>query len=50
MAAAERIERGYLGAVLRLTLMAPDIVEAILDGRHPGALTLPTLLKPLPMV
>lgn len=34
MAAAERIDRGYLGRVLQLTLLAPDIVEAILDGRH----------------
>jgi site-specific DNA recombinase len=25
--------------VLRLTLLAPDIVEAILDGRHPVELT-----------
>ena len=30
MAAAERIDRGYLGRVLQLTLLAPDIVEAIL--------------------
>ena len=35
MAAAEQIERGYLGRLLRLTLLAPDIVEAILDGRQP---------------
>src|SRR3712207_3597020 len=34
MAAAERIERGYLGTLLRLTLPAPDLVEAILDGRQ----------------
>jgi hypothetical protein len=26
---AERIDRSYLGRVLRLTLLAPDIVEAI---------------------
>jgi len=32
MAAAERIERGNLGSVLRLTLLAPDIVEAVQDG------------------
>ncbi len=30
MAAAENIERGCLGTLLRLTLLAPDIVEAIL--------------------
>ena len=33
IAAAERIERGYLGSLLRLTLLAPDIVKAILNGR-----------------
>ena len=39
--------RGYLGSLLRLTLLAPDIVEAILDGRQPD-LALPALLKPFP--
>jgi hypothetical protein len=48
MAAAERIERGYLGSLLRLTLLAPDIVSAILDGRRRGALTLPQLLASFP--
>ncbi len=50
MAAAERIERGYLGSLLRLTLLAPDIVEALLDGRAEDGLALPTLLEPLPEV
>jgi hypothetical protein len=31
--------------VLRLTLLAPDVVEAILDGRQPEGMTLPGLLK-----
>jgi hypothetical protein len=48
MAAAERIERGYLGSLLRLTLLAPDIVEAILGGRQPPELRLPRLIEPLP--
>jgi hypothetical protein len=48
MAAAERIERGYLGSLLRLTLLAPDIVEAVLDGRIPRGLDLPQLLEPIP--
>ena len=39
MAAAERLERGYLGSLLRLTLLAPDIVSAILDGRQPDGLS-----------
>jgi hypothetical protein len=34
VAAAERINRGYLGRILRLTLLAPGIVEAVLAGRH----------------
>jgi hypothetical protein len=48
MAAAEKLDRGYLGQLLRLTLLAPDIVEAILNGRDPG-LTLPAMLEPLPV-
>lgn len=43
MAAAERIDRGYLGRILQLTLLAPDLVEAILDGREPANLALPAL-------
>ena len=35
MAAAERVDCGYLGALLRLTLLAPVIVEAMVDGRQP---------------
>ena len=49
MAAGERIERGYLGSLLRLTLLAPDVVEAVLDGRHPSGLDLPRLLAPFPV-
>jgi hypothetical protein len=48
MATAERIERGYLGTLLRLTLLAPGLVEAILDGRDGGAVALPELLEPFP--
>ena len=48
MAKAEKIERGYLGTLLRLTLLAPAIVEAILDGRQPAALGLPRLLDVVP--
>lgn len=49
MAAAEKIERGYLGTLLRLTLLAPDMVEAILDGRQPEGMTLPALMEPFPV-
>jgi len=33
LAEAEKINRSYLCRILRLTLLAPDIVEAVLDGR-----------------
>jgi hypothetical protein len=48
LAAADRIERGYLGTLLRLTLLAPDSVETILDGQHLEGVTLPRLLEPFP--
>jgi hypothetical protein len=44
MAAAERLERGYLGSLLRLTLLAPYIVQAILVGQQPERITLPALM------
>lgn len=47
MAAAEKINASYVCRVLRLTLLAPDIVEAILDGRQPTEVTLAVLMKPL---
>ena len=48
LAKAEKINDSYLARVLRLTLLAPDIVEAVLDGRQPVALQLDALLRPLP--
>ena len=45
LAAAEKINSSYVSRVLRLTLLAPDIVGAILDGRQPEGMTLPRLLK-----
>ena len=38
LAAAEKINSSYVSRLLRLTLLAPDIVEAILDGRQPAEL------------
>ena len=49
IAKAERIDRGYLGRVLQLTLLAPDIVEAVLDGRQPANLELQVLMEPFPV-
>lgn len=47
MAEAERIDRGYLGSLLRLTLLAPDLVEALLNGRGSPELNVPQLMQPL---
>lgn len=48
LAASEKIDRSYLGKMLRLTLLAPDIVEAILDGRQPEQFALPASIGPFP--
>jgi hypothetical protein len=49
LAAAEKISESYVGRVLRLTLLAPDIVEAILIGRQPVGLQLKDLLRRFPV-
>src|SRR5882672_7477436 len=48
LAKAEKVNDSYLSRILRLTLLAPDITEAILTGRQPSTLQLDDLLKPLP--
>ena len=47
LADAERISRSYVCGVLRLTLLAPDIVERILGGRPTVGLA--WLLEPFPI-
>ena len=49
IARVEKIDRTYVGDILRLTLLAPDIVEAIMDGRHADGMTLPGLMKGFPV-
>jgi hypothetical protein len=49
LAEAEKINPSYIARVLRLTLLAPDIVEAILDGRQPPGLQMDDLLAPIPV-
>ena len=36
LARAKGVAPSYVSRILRLTLLAPEIVEAILDGRQPG--------------
>ena len=45
MAAAEKIERGYLGKVLQLTLLAPSVVQAIVDGQQGPEISLPKMME-----
>ena len=45
LAAAKKINTSYVSRILRLTLLAPDIVEAILDGWQPEGMTLPGLIE-----
>ena len=49
IAEAENINPSYVSRVLRMTLLAPDIVEAILAGRQPGGLTMARAMQPLPL-
>jgi hypothetical protein len=49
LAAAEKINSSYVSRLLRLTLLAPGIVEAILDGRQAEGVTLPGLMEPFPV-
>ncbi len=48
LAEREGIAPSYMTRVLRLTLLAPDIVEAILEGKQGTQLTLAGLMEPLP--
>ena len=45
VAQAKGVAPSYVSRVLRLTLLAPEIVKAILDGRQPAELQLDDLLE-----
>jgi hypothetical protein len=49
LAECEGIAPSYMTRVLRLTLVAPKIVEAILDGKQGPEVTMARLLEPLPV-
>ena len=49
LARAKGVAPSYVSRILRLTLLAPEIVEAILDGRQPAELQLDDLLVGFPL-
>jgi hypothetical protein len=50
LAAAEGLNGSYVTHVLRLTLLAPDLVESLIDGRQPPTMQLQPLMRSLPAV
>lgn len=48
IAEAEKVKRSFVNRLLRLTLLAPDIQEAILDGRQPKEMQLEGLTGVMP--
>lgn len=49
IATAENINPSYVSRLLRMTLLAPNIVEAILAGRQPDGLTMARAMQPFQM-
>ena len=50
LAEALQVDRSYVGRILRLRLLAPDIVDAIVEGQEPSGLSLERLTKAMPML
>ncbi len=45
-----KVDRAYVSRILGLTLVAPDIVRAIMDGNEPSGLSLAKITKPFPVL
>ena len=48
LAEAEKINRAYVCRLLNLTLLSPEITEAVLDGRQPKGMILEELVRAIP--
>lgn len=48
LAETEKVDHAYIAKTIRITQLAPDIIEAILNGRQPKGLSLTQLFKPFP--
>ncbi len=40
----------YMSRLIRLTFLAPDIIEAIVDGREPDGMSIEKLRRPTPLL
>lgn len=49
LAKGEKINESYASRILRLTLLSPDIVQAVIDGSEPDLLVLNRLMTRLPI-
>jgi hypothetical protein len=49
LAEKETIAFTYMARLLRMTLLAPDIVDVILSGDQPAGMTLTMLMEPFPL-
>jgi hypothetical protein len=49
LAASEKLNHSYVCRLMRLNLLAPDIVKAILDGTQGADLELKDLIQPFPL-
>ena len=49
LAKALDIDNSYMVRILKLTTLAPDIIEAILNGEEPSGLSLARLIRTFPM-
>jgi len=47
LAEVEKLDRSFVSHTLRLTLLAPDLVEAVLDGNQPRTMELRPMLRGL---
>ena len=50
LAAQEKVSDAYVQRLLLLTCLAPDIADAILDGRQPRGLSANLMLKDVPVM
>jgi hypothetical protein len=48
LAERRKLDHGYIAKAIRMTQLAPDIIDAVIDGRQPQSLSLADLMRPFP--